>query len=223
MRAVCPQCSSLDIDRDQNPDNQLLQLRDYAERQGWLLTKEFVDRESGSHSDRPQFNAMFSYLRRYSRRKETVVLFWALDRISREGIGKVFQYLTELQSLEVDWVSTTEEFFRSFGPFKDLMVSISATLANYERQRLIERTLAGIARARERGTKSGKPIGRPRKHHFDQADLIRHYDETHSISEAARRCNIPKSQASYKLRDYIRSQQRQETNNPTCSQLGDNQ
>jgi DNA invertase Pin-like site-specific DNA recombinase len=82
-------------DRGQDTQNQLHQLREFAARQGWAVILEFVDHESGSTDDREQFQAMFQAA---SRREFDVLLFWSLDRLSREG---VFETLTHLNRLMV--------------------------------------------------------------------------------------------------------------------------
>jgi len=80
-------------DKGQDVGNQLFQLREFAIKQGWTVVGEFVDQESGSTPDRPQFQAMFQAA---SRRKLDVLLFWSLDRLSREGVLETLQYLNRL-------------------------------------------------------------------------------------------------------------------------------
>jgi DNA invertase Pin-like site-specific DNA recombinase len=70
-------------DKGQDVENQLRQLRDFCVKQGWAIVWEFVDRASGKRSDREQFQAMFAAA---SRREFDCVLFWSLDRFSREGV-----------------------------------------------------------------------------------------------------------------------------------------
>ncbi len=82
-------------ERGQGTQNQLHQLRGFAAWQGWLIVSEFVDYESGSTDDREQFQAMFQAA---SRRQFDVLLFWSLDRFSREG---VFETLTHLNRLTI--------------------------------------------------------------------------------------------------------------------------
>ena len=70
-------------DKGQDTENQLAQLRQYAASMGWQTVAEFVDHESGGKSDREQFQFMFQAA---SQRKFDVLLFWSLDRLSREGV-----------------------------------------------------------------------------------------------------------------------------------------
>ena len=143
-------------DKGQDVENQLTQLRDFAGRQGLTIVQEFVDRESGSTADRPEFQAMF---RAASQRKVDVLLFWSLDRLSREGVLETLQHLNRLMSYGVNYRSFTEQYFDSCGIFKDAVISILATIAKQERIRISERVKAGLDRARSRG----RCLGRPKK------------------------------------------------------------
>jgi DNA invertase Pin-like site-specific DNA recombinase len=93
-----------------------------------------------------------------AKRKFDVVLFWALDRFSREGIFETLNHLQRLSAWGVGWRSYQETYLDSCGPFKDVVISLMATLARQERLRISERTKAGLQRAR----RAGKVLGRPR-------------------------------------------------------------
>jgi DNA invertase Pin-like site-specific DNA recombinase len=142
-------------ERGQDTQNQLHQLRGFAARQGWLIVSEFVDYESGSTDDREQFQAMFQAA---SRQQFDVLLFWSLDRFSREGVFETLTHLNRLTGYGVHFRSFTEQWFDSCGIFRDAVISIMATLAKQERVRISERTRAGLERAR----REGKTLGRPK-------------------------------------------------------------
>lgn len=99
------------------------------------------------------------------------MLFWALDRFTREGTLATLKYLELLESYGVRWRSFTEPWIDSAGPFRDVVISLLASLAKQERIRIKERVRAGMERARLKGTKSGKPVGRPRAV-FDRAKAL---------------------------------------------------
>jgi DNA invertase Pin-like site-specific DNA recombinase len=143
-------------DKGQDTENQLAQLREFAAKQGWTVSKEYIDRESGGTDDREEFQKMF---RDASQRKFDILLFWALDRLSREGVLETLQHLNRLTTYGVGYRSFTEQYFDSCGIFKDAVISIIATVAKQERVRLSERVKAGLERARAKG----KRLGRPRK------------------------------------------------------------
>ena len=92
-----------------------------------------------------------------SRREFDVVLFWALDRFSREGVYATLQRLQRLTSYGVGYRSYTEQYLDSCGLFKDAVISILATIAKQERLRLSERTIAGLERAKAKGRIGGRP------------------------------------------------------------------
>src|SRR5579859_4487061 len=141
-------------DKGQDTENQLRQLREFCLTQGWTIVCEYVDHVSGKTGEREQFQEMFAAA---SRREFDVVLFWALDRFSREGVLNTLQYLQRLTSYGVGYRSFTEQYLDSCGLFKDAVISILATIARQERIRLSERTIAGLERAKAQGRVGGRP------------------------------------------------------------------
>ena len=120
-------------DGRQDADNQLVELRRFAESQGWQIVQEYVDHESGGRATRKGFQRMFADARQ---RRFDVLLFWALDRLTREGASATLQYLTQLDSYGVGFRSLTESFLDSCGAFKDAVIAILAVIAKQERVRL---------------------------------------------------------------------------------------
>ena len=115
----------------QDTDNQLIQLREFSAKQGWQVVVEFVDTVSGSgKKERPQFKRM---MLEASQRQFDLLLFWKLDRLSREGTRKTLVYLTQLDSWNIAWRSFMEPYFDSCGIMKDVVLAIMATLAEQER------------------------------------------------------------------------------------------
>jgi len=141
----------------QETENQLAQLREFARVMDWRVNAEtiYVDHITGKHSDRTEFKRMFQDA---SERKFDVLLFWSLDRLSREGALETLQHLNRLTGYGVQWRSLTEQYLDSTGVFREAVISILAVIAKQERIRLSERTKAGLERAR----KQGKTLGRPR-------------------------------------------------------------
>jgi DNA invertase Pin-like site-specific DNA recombinase len=141
-------------DKRQDTENQLVQLRQFCETQGFSVVHEYVDRATGKRSDREQFQRLFQDA---SQRQFDVVLFWSLDRFSREGVRETLNHLERLTSYGVNWRSFTEQYLDSCGIFADAVIGILAVIAKQERVRLSERTLAGLARARKQGRVGGRP------------------------------------------------------------------
>jgi DNA invertase Pin-like site-specific DNA recombinase len=141
-------------DGRQDAQNQLQQLREFCQHQGWQIVKEYTDKASGKRGDRVQFQAMFEGA---SRREFDCSLFWSLDRFSREGVLETLQHLQRLTQYGVAYRSFTESYIDSLGPFRDVVISLLAALARQERIRLSERVTAGLARARREGRVGGRP------------------------------------------------------------------
>jgi DNA invertase Pin-like site-specific DNA recombinase len=140
-------------DKQEN-GNQVDQLRDFAAKQGWEIVEEFVDAVTGSgKSKRPQFEKMMLAA---SQRQFELLLFWKLDRLSREGVRKTLTYLEELDAWGVAWRSFMEPYLDSCGVMKELVVSVMALMAQQERIAISDRTKAGLARA----VRQGKTLGR---------------------------------------------------------------
>ena len=136
--------------------NQRAEIIPFVERRGWKLVHPFEDVMSGrkTEKDRPGFAAM---LKAAHQRKFDIVVFWALDRLTREGTRATLNYLQRLESKGVSYVSYQEQWLDSTGPFKDVMISMFATLAKQERARISERTIAGLKIARAKGKRLGRP------------------------------------------------------------------
>ena len=137
----------------QDNQNQLDQLRAFTRTQGWNISKEYVDVATGKNGDREQFKSLFAA----ARREFELVLFWSLDRFSREGVYETLTHLQRLTAYGVGFRSFTEQYLDSCGMFRDAVISILAVIAKQERVRLSERTLAGLARARAQGRVGGRP------------------------------------------------------------------
>jgi len=141
-------------DGRQDADNQLHQLRAFAATQGWKIVHEYVDRASGKRGDRDQFQKMFTAA---SRREFDCLLFWSLDRLSREGTVQTLNHLERLTGYGVNYRSFTEQYLDSTGIFKEAVIGILAAVAKQERVRMSERTIAGLERAKAKGRIGGRP------------------------------------------------------------------
>jgi len=143
-------------DKGQDVENQLAELRQFAASQGWQIQAEYIDHESGKNAARPRFRQLFTDA---ASRRFDVVLFWSLDRLTREGALETLQHLNTLSSYGIGFRSFTEPYLDSCGIFKDAVIAILGTVAKQERIRIQERVRAGLNRAKEKGVK----LGRPRK------------------------------------------------------------
>ncbi len=138
----------------QESENQLLQLREYCKTSNYKIYKEYVDVISGKEEKRPQFDRLF---RSAHKKQFDIVLFWDISRFSRSGTLFTLQKLQELDNLGIKWHSYSDPYFSSLGDFKDVVLSIMATLAKIERKKISERTKAGLERAKLYGRYAGRP------------------------------------------------------------------
>jgi DNA invertase Pin-like site-specific DNA recombinase len=114
----------------QDTENQRLQLRDFCRTQGWQIVAEYEDHESGTKSDRAGFCAM---MHDAAQRKFVVLLFWSLDRLTREGALQTLQYLNTLTGYGVAYRSINEPYLDSCGLFKDASLRYSEPLRGRNR------------------------------------------------------------------------------------------
>lgn len=135
-------------DKGQNPENQLLQLRQFCNQQGWVIAGEYIDQKTGRTSDREAFQRLFkdAYQKRFD-----LCFFWALDRFSREGATDTLQHLRKLSNYGVQWKSFTEQYIDSAGMFGEVIISLLAVLAKQESVRRSERASAAYARLKSQG------------------------------------------------------------------------
>ncbi len=137
---------------DQEPENQLAELRRYVEARGWKAT-EYVDRGvSGAKDRRPARDRLLADARR---RRFDVIVCWRLDRLGR-NLRHLILLLEELQALGVAFVSL-QEGIDATTPAGKLQMHILGAIAEFERARIAERVKAGLARARSHGRRLGRP------------------------------------------------------------------
>lgn len=165
----------------QDAESQAIQLREYCQRQGWEYV-EYTDRQTGTKSDRAAFTMLFEDARL---KKFDIVLFWALDRFSREGTLQTLQHLQRLDSYGVQWKSFTEQYLDSTGMFRDAVIAILATIAKQEHARLSERVVAGLRRAQRNGVRLGRP-----ERIVSKDKVIRLRAEGRSMRQIATSCGV---------------------------------
>lgn len=80
-----------------------------------------------------------------------MVLFWSLDRFSREGATDTLQHLRKLTTYGVQWKSFTEQYIDSAGLFGEVIISLLAVLAKQESVRRSERACAAYSKLKQQG------------------------------------------------------------------------
>ena len=138
---------------DQNVDMQLAALREYADRRGWRVAAEYVDHGvSGSREKRPALDKLMADARR--RAMDAVVVF-RFDRFAR-SVSHLARALDEFRALGIEFVSLHEAIDTST-PMGRAMFHIAGAFAELEREIIRERVKAGLANAKRRGRKVGRP------------------------------------------------------------------
>lgn len=137
---------------DQEPENQLQELRRYVQARGWTPT-EFVDTGvSGAKERRP---ALDQLVKDAKRRRFDVLVCWRLDRLGR-NLKHLITLLDELQAMGIAFVSLAEGIDATT-PAGKLQLHILGAIAEFERARIAERVRAGLARAKAQGRRLGRP------------------------------------------------------------------
>ena len=143
-------------DKEQDPETQLLPLREFVAAQGWALAAEHVDRVPAS--DLARRLAWRALLVQASRRQVDLVLVWRIDRAFRSVLDAA-QTLERLRHWGVGLRSYQEPWLDTTSPFGEALYYITAAYAQLERGILSERVRAGMERARRQGHRLGRPGG----------------------------------------------------------------
>ena len=137
---------------DQEPENQLQEVRRYVQARDWTAV-EYVDRGvSGAKDRRPSLDQLVTDARR---RRFDVLVCWRLDRLGR-NLKHLITLLDELQALGIAFVSLAEGIDGTT-PAGKLQMHILGAIAEFERERIRERVLAGLQRAKREGKRLGRP------------------------------------------------------------------
>jgi len=143
-------------DKDQDPETQLLPLREFSQAQGWTLAGEFVDRASAT--DLRGRTAWRHLLDQAAKRRVDVILVWKLDRAFRSvahmatTVEQFRRWGVGLRSYSEPWLDTSGS-----SPIGDLMLNILASFAQFEKALIAERVRAGMQRAKRQGVRLGRP------------------------------------------------------------------
>ena len=137
----------------QDPEGQLIGLREYAERRGWPISDEYTDQGvSGSKESRPALSQLMADA---CRRRFDAVLVWKIDRFGR-SLKHLVNSLAELAALGVAFISLRDNLDLST-PSGRLMFQIIGAMAEFERALIQERVRAGMRNARAKGKRLGRP------------------------------------------------------------------
>jgi DNA invertase Pin-like site-specific DNA recombinase len=144
---------------EQNPESQLLALREYAGRRGLLVHKEYVDRVSGDlerrRVKRQNDRAYRELMEDAAKRAFDCVLVWKYDRFAR-SLSVLVAALQQFSTLGIDFISYTQSIDTTT-PMGRLFYHVIGSFAEFEREMIVERVRAGLANARAKGKTLGRP------------------------------------------------------------------
>jgi DNA invertase Pin-like site-specific DNA recombinase len=138
---------------EQDEGLQLSALRELAIQRGWELKAEYIDHGVSSRNVRPQLENL---MRDAQKHKFDVVAVWKFDRFARSTRELVFA-LEQFQSWGIDFVSVTQSIDTS-GPMGRLVYAVLAAIAEFERDLIRERVVAGMREARRKAKHCGRPM-----------------------------------------------------------------
>jgi DNA invertase Pin-like site-specific DNA recombinase len=137
----------------QDPELQLSALRAHAVNRGWVIVGEFIDQGySGAKEKRPALDRLMKTAWTGTLQ---AVLVWRFDRFAR-SVKHLIKALEEFRSLNLNFISLQEQFDTST-PIGQAMFTIIGVMAQLERDIIRERVRAGLAVAKARGTRLGRP------------------------------------------------------------------
>lgn len=166
---------------EQRPALQADETAEFVERRGWAMVNTFIDQGvSGSKTRRTGLESLMAAAHR---REFDILVVWRSDRLFR-SLRHMVNAIAEFAALGIQFVSVTEPFDTTT-PQGQLLLHMVAAFAEFERGVLRERTRAGIAAARRRGAR----VGRPRKD-VDVARVRELRAAGHSVRQIARALNV---------------------------------
>src|SRR3954462_10032474 len=167
---------------DQNPELQLRELRDYAAHRGFTVHREYMDQASGDVRRRKRAPAFDELMADARRRRFDCVLVWKYDRFAR-SLGALVAALQVFGDLGVSFISHTQAIDTTT-PMGRLFFHVIGSFAEFERDVIVERVRAGLANARAKGKRLGRPVRDPAA---EQRVLALKRDEGLSLRQIAAR------------------------------------
>ena len=174
----------------QELENQLEPLTTFAQQRGLEIVQVYRDTGTGKNIQREAFKQM---LKDAHQHKFDVIIVWALDRLSREGMNRTIQLLEMLEHMGIAVISYSEPYLDTTNELaRNILLAVVATLAKAERVKISERTKAGLARLK----KSGKKLGRPEIDLKKRAEAIKLVESGMSMRKAGQQLGINRSSIS---------------------------
>jgi len=172
----------------QTPSNQIGRLREVAEKAGWKIVEEFVDRGISGAKGRDKRPAFDRLCKAATRREIDVVMAWSVDRLGR-SLQDLVAFLGDLQAAGVD-LYLDRQGIDTTTPGGKALFQMMGVFAEFERAMIRERINAGLTRAKKEGRRLGRPPGASKKRHAKQGQVQKLHKQGHSIRQIARQVGI---------------------------------
>jgi DNA invertase Pin-like site-specific DNA recombinase len=169
------------LDKGQDPETQLIQLREFAQRRNFEIIGEFIDYASGTSEERKQYKLMMDAAKK---RKLDVVLVWRYDRFARSTQALV-NALKEFKTLGIDFISYQENIDTTT-PTGELIFHVMASLAQFESALISERVKAGMQRAKAQG----KNISRPKLSKIKLKEIMDLKEQGLSMNQISKKSGV---------------------------------
>ena len=171
----------------QEIENQLEPLKKFAKGRGLKVVQVYRDMATGKNSNRPALNKMLKDAHRHA---FDVIVVWALDRLSREGMSRTVQLIEMLERMGIGVISYSEPYLDTTNELaRNILLAVVSTLAKAERERISERTRAGLARVK----RSGKKLGRPPVASKKRTQAVKLLKKGYSIRQVAHKLGVGRS------------------------------
>ena len=194
--ALYARCST--HDKGQDPELQLVPLREYCQRRVFAISGEYVDNGiSGTKDRRPQLDRLLDAARK---RQIDLILVWKLDRFGR-SLKQLVNSLEELSRVGVGFISYQDNLDLTT-PQGRLMFHIIGAMAEFERELIKERVKAGLQNAKRKGKRLGRKPTAPID--IEKAIQLHKQDPLLSVRAIAKRTNLSKSLVGKVLKEQIR-------------------
>ena len=173
---------------EQTTDNQRLELEAWTKRAGHDVIGVYEDNGISGAKGRTARPAFDRLLKDATRRRFDIVAVWHVDRLGR-SLQDLVAFLNEIHAAGVD-LYIHAQAIDTTTPAGKALFQMLGVFSEFERSIIQERIRAGLARAREKGTRSGRPIGRPKVAPGKKATVRRLLAQGAGIRKAAREARV---------------------------------
>ena len=168
----------------QTTDNQLIELREVANRHEWEIVAEHLDQGISGAKGREKRPELDSLLKAANRREFDIIMAWSVDRLGR-SLQHLVGFLDDIHAKGVDLYLHQQNIDTST-PSGKAMFQMAGVFAEFERSMIQERVKAGLDRAK----KQGKVLGRPRVHATVESRICKKRREGKGILKIAKELGV---------------------------------